>query len=95
VLKQRPFRRLRQALKGLPLIPGVILLLFIVVGFLGVYLMPHDPNEARFENALTPPFWQAGGKISTPLGTDELGRDLLSRLIGELGIPEQISADRR
>jgi peptide/nickel transport system permease protein len=78
------------ALKGMPLLPATVLLIFIVLGLFGTYLMPHDPNEARFENALIPPLWQAGGKLGYPLGTDELGRDLLSRLIGGTSISLQV-----
>src|SRR4029079_7794590 len=42
---------------------------------------PHSPiltNNAAF---LKPPFWQQGGSIAYPLGTDAIGRDILSRLI--------------
>ena len=60
---------------------GGILLLFVIVGIFGGALAPHDPNEANFEYALKPPFWQEGGMLTYPLGTDNLGRDVLSRLL--------------
>jgi dipeptide transport system permease protein len=44
-------------------------------------IAPHPPgltNDAAF---LMPPFWQAGGLLTYPLGTDAIGRDILSRLI--------------
>jgi dipeptide transport system permease protein len=44
-------------------------------------IAPHPPgltNDAAF---LMPPFWQAGGSLDYPLGTDAIGRDILSRLI--------------
>ena len=44
-------------------------------------LAPHDPGEQNLLSLLTPPIWNAGGHPSYPLGTDSLGRDLLSRLI--------------
>ena len=44
-------------------------------------LAPHDPIEQFRDHMLTPPWWQAGGLASFPLGTDELGRCLLSRLL--------------
>ena len=48
--------------------------------FAGV-LAPHDPGEQNLLSILTPPIWSAGGDPSYPLGTDSLGRDVLSRLI--------------
>jgi peptide/nickel transport system permease protein len=44
-------------------------------------LAPHDPGEQNLLSILTPPVWQAGGDPNFPLGTDSLGRDVLSRLI--------------
>ena len=44
-------------------------------------LAPHDPVQQFREHLLTPPLWQAGGLAAFPLGTDELGRCLLSRLL--------------
>jgi dipeptide transport system permease protein len=44
-------------------------------------LAPHDPLQQFREHMLTPPPWQAGGLAQFPLGTDELGRCLLSRLL--------------
>ena len=44
-------------------------------------IAPHDPNLTNTTIALTPPFWQEGGSLSYPLGTDPIGRDILSRLI--------------
>lgn len=44
-------------------------------------LAPHDPGEQNLLSILTPPIWQVGGDPNFPLGTDSLGRDVLSRLI--------------
>jgi len=44
-------------------------------------LSPYDPSEQFRTNALQPPVWQEGGSWAFPLGTDPLGRDMLSRLI--------------
>lgn len=41
---------------------------------------PHDPYLQDLAGRLAPPFW-SGGTLSHPLGTDQLGRDILSRLI--------------
>jgi peptide/nickel transport system permease protein len=48
--------------------------------FAGV-IAPHDPGEQNLLSILAPPAWSAGGDPSYPLGTDSLGRDVLSRLI--------------
>jgi dipeptide transport system permease protein len=44
-------------------------------------LAPHDPVQQFRDHMLTPPVWQAGGLAMFPLGTDELGRCMLSRLL--------------
>jgi dipeptide transport system permease protein len=54
----------------------------VVLGALGAPLLaPHDPVQQFREHMLTPPLWQAGGMAMFPLGTDELGRCLASRLL--------------
>ena len=45
------------------------------------WLAPHDPVQQFRDAMLTPPWWQAGGLAQFPLGTDELGRCILSRLL--------------
>ena len=44
------------------------------------FLSPYDPTEQFRQHTLQPPFWQEGGNWTFPLGTDPLGRDMLSRL---------------
>jgi peptide/nickel transport system permease protein len=44
-------------------------------------LAPHDPGEQNLLSILAPPIWQAGSDPNYLLGTDSLGRDVLSRLI--------------
>jgi dipeptide transport system permease protein len=41
---------------------------------------PHPPNHQYYDAVLRPPAWQAGGSGQFPLGTDALGRDILSRV---------------
>lgn len=54
----------------------------VVLGALfAPWLAPHDPLQQFRDHMLTPPLWQAGGLTQFPLGTDELGRCLLSRLL--------------
>ena len=62
----------------------IALLVFAAVvaaALLAPWLAPHDPVQQFREHMLTPPAWQAGGLAQFPLGTDELGRCLLSRLL--------------
>ena len=59
---------------------AVIIAVFLLAALAGVIAW-HSPvltNNAVF---LKPPFWQQGGSIAYPLGTDAIGRDILSRLI--------------
>jgi dipeptide transport system permease protein len=45
------------------------------------WIAPHNPVEQFRDHMLTPPVWDEGGMSTYLLGTDELGRDILSRLI--------------
>jgi peptide/nickel transport system permease protein len=58
-----------------------IVVLFIFSTIVAPYLAPHDPNAQHLEYRLTPPMWYEGGVKEFPLGTDRLGRDILSRLL--------------
>ncbi len=53
----------------------------VVVALFADYFAPHLPNQQYRDAFLQPPFWQDGGSLSFPLGTDAVGRDMLSRLI--------------
>ncbi|MBU3739916.1 MAG: ABC transporter permease subunit [Rhodoferax sp.] len=66
----------RGALIGL-----VIVLLVLLAALLAPVVSPHPPDLTNKDMFLKPPFWQAGGSIHYPLGTDAIGRDILSRLI--------------
>jgi peptide/nickel transport system permease protein len=52
-----------------------------VAAVLAPVLAPHDPNEQNLISTLVPPRWHAGGDPAYLLGTDSLGRDVLSRLL--------------
>jgi ABC-type dipeptide/oligopeptide/nickel transport system permease subunit len=60
---------------------AVVLLALVVVAVLAPWLAPHDPMAQSLLNQLLPPRWANGGDPAYFLGTDTLGRDLLSRLI--------------
>src|ERR1700748_3491217 len=63
-------------------VAGLIVIAVLILLALSADLVaPHSPvltNNAAF---LKPPFWQQGGSLVYPLGTDAIGRDMLSRLI--------------
>jgi peptide/nickel transport system permease protein len=59
---------------------GMILCIAVCAVFAG-WIAPHDPGEQNLLSILTPPAWAEGGDPSYLLGTDSLGRDVLSRLI--------------
>lgn len=70
------FRENKGAVGGLFVVVFVVLLaLFADV------VAPHTPIEQYRDHLLQPPAWQEGGSWSFPLGTDAIGRDMLSRLI--------------
>jgi len=59
----------------------VIVVIFISAAILAPYLSPQDPLEASLYDQLKPPSWKYGGSSKNILGTDDLGRDILSRII--------------
>lgn len=73
--------RIKRLMRGAPWVALLILIVFLVCGVFGSQIAPHSATRVNYEIARTPPFWQEGGSIKYPLGTDYLGRDMLSRLI--------------
>lgn len=59
----------------------IVITLFVLTALLAPVLSPHDPVDAALYDQLKPPIWAEGGRSSNLLGTDDLGRDILSRLI--------------
>ena len=53
----------------------------VVVAILAPHLVPHDPFAQNLDQRLIPPAWMDGGQPDHLLGTDQIGRDYLSRLI--------------
>ena len=70
------FRENRGAVFGMWIFAG-----FVFVAAFAPWLAPHDPTEQFRDFTLIPPVWEEGGNWSFPLGTDPLGRDMLSRLL--------------
>jgi peptide/nickel transport system permease protein len=69
------------ALRRMPVIPLIILGLMALSALFAPIVAPHPPLEINLANALRPPFYHDGGSLVYPLGTDQLGRDILSRVI--------------
>jgi dipeptide transport system permease protein len=70
------FRANHGAVGGLAIVIGVLL-----TAALANVLAPYPPDMTNNAAFLQPPAWQAGGSWAYPLGTDAIGRDILSRLI--------------
>jgi peptide/nickel transport system permease protein len=68
-------------LEGFPTIPVLILLTIALVALFADLLAPYDPQVGILSLRYRPPFWQTGGSMAHLLGTDHVGRDVLSRLI--------------
>jgi ABC-type dipeptide/oligopeptide/nickel transport system permease subunit len=61
---------------------GLIMFLIVVLSAVfAAQLAPYDPLKQNLRNAKKPPAWSEKGSTQYPLGTDNLGRDLLSRII--------------
>ena len=68
--------------RDLPALAGlVVIAAAVVVAAFAPALAPSDPVKNRLLDRLTPPMWAQGGSARYPLGTDTLGRDVLSRLL--------------
>jgi peptide/nickel transport system permease protein len=78
--RQRARRRMIR-LGDFPVIPTAILLVIALVAIFANQLAPHNPEIGSLTARFKPPFWQTGGSMKYILGTDQLGRDVLSRLI--------------
>ena len=72
----RAFAENRGAVAGF-----VVMLLLVGVAVLAGWVAPHSPVAQFRDHFLTPPVWQHGGSAAFLLGTDDVGRDILSRLI--------------
>lgn len=70
------FRQSRGAVVGLAV---TVFLLLVAIG--ADWIAPYDPNEQFRDAFLAPPAWAEGGSARFLLGTDDIGRDMLSRLI--------------
>jgi peptide/nickel transport system permease protein len=68
--------------KRYPLVSvGILVFVLVIPAIFAPVVAPHDPFLGSLSIRLTPPVWQDGGTMEHILGTDKLGRDMLSRII--------------
>ena len=65
----------------------VVIVVLVLLALFADFVAPHSPILTNNTAFLKPPFWQQGGSTVYPLGTDAIGRDILSRLIHANGPP--------
>jgi len=78
---RRSLRKLFRRMKPLHMVAVGILLLIVLSAILAPLIAPHNPTKSDLLARLTPPAWISGGDTGHLLGTDQLGRDILSRLM--------------
>lgn len=66
---------------GIPWFSAGVLLLLVVLAVGGEAIAPYDPGALDLRASFQPPAWAEGGAWAHPLGTDNMGRDILSRII--------------
>ena len=66
---------------GPPKLASLMCLLLLLAALFGTSLTPYSETTIDFESVMVPPFWEADGAWRHPFGTDQLGRDILARLV--------------
>jgi peptide/nickel transport system permease protein len=79
-LDWRAFVQRYQRYANVALLLALLMVIFGLVIFAGA-LTANDPMTMNLSKTLLPPIWVAGGSLAHPLGTDNLGRDILSRTL--------------
>jgi len=76
------FDQLEQLWRNKTAVAGLLVItLFVLTAILAPLLSPHNPVEVSLYDQIIPPIWEEGGTWKNVLGTDDLGRDILSRLV--------------
>lgn len=70
-----------RALSRVPVIPGTILTAVVLAALLADFVALYSPSVVDLKNTFLPTAWEAGGSWNNPLGTDNLGRDVYSRIV--------------
>lgn len=68
-------------LRRAPIFPTLIIGILVAMAIFAPLIAPHSPEETSLPNRLKPPAWVKGGSTNYLLGTDQVGRDILSRII--------------
>jgi peptide/nickel transport system permease protein len=76
-----PWRIPSLRIEGFPWIPVIIIGVITLVAIFADAIAPYNPEIGVLGDRFRPPAWQAGGSQAHLLGTDHVGRDVLSRLI--------------
>jgi len=76
-----PWRIPSLRIEGFPWIPVIIIGVITLVAIFADFIAPYNPEIGVLGDRFRPPAWQAGGSQAHLLGTDHVGRDVLSRLI--------------
>jgi peptide/nickel transport system permease protein len=75
------WKKAASVLQRVPIFPLLILATLVFTAFTADFLAPHNPEVGNLRNRYRPPVWQDRGSWEYILGTDHMGRDVLSRLI--------------
>ncbi len=85
VVKSAPItswvKRLTAGSRRTPAIPLTIIAVMVIIAVSADLLTSYSPTDISLSERLRPPFWEKGGSLSHPLGTDPMGRDLVTRMI--------------
>ena len=80
-LRPSLFFRIWRFVRRYPVLPGTIIALLVVMALFAGQISPHHPLDSTISDTGAPPVWLPGGSWKHILGADQIGRDLLSRII--------------
>lgn len=82
-IARSPSQRMMRSVfgSGIPYLSLLLFALVVIAAVGGEVVAPHDPNGLDLGSAFRPPFWLDGGSTEHLLGTDNLGRDIFSRIV--------------
>ena len=69
------------AFRRLPIVPVTVVILLIVIAVFAEFVAPNDPLEGDLDDRNVPPAWTEEGSAEFLLGTDHIGRGILSRMV--------------